>query len=107
MSNSELLDALDRKQISPSKIIGGGYKSSAIARKLAREYLLEQIAKESGAQVLKEYIVIVKLGEEAIHLEADSKDYAIERAKDIIAEQYSYDLSRSSTISYEVEGEGK
>jgi hypothetical protein len=46
MSNSELLDALDRKQISPSKIIGGGYKSSAIARKLAREYLLEQIAQE-------------------------------------------------------------
>ena len=46
MSNRELLDALDRKQISPSKIIGGGYKSSYIARKVAREYLLEQIAKE-------------------------------------------------------------
>lgn len=46
MSNRELLDALDRKQISPSKIIGGGYKSSYIARKVAREYLLEQIAQE-------------------------------------------------------------
>jgi len=56
---------------------------------------------------MKEYVVIVKLGEEAIHLEADSKDHAIDKAREIIAEQYSYDLSRSSTISYEVESEGK
>jgi hypothetical protein len=46
MTNRELLEALDNKLIRPSKIIGGGYKSSAIARKLAREYLLEEIAKE-------------------------------------------------------------
>jgi hypothetical protein len=46
MSNRELLQALDNKEISPFKIIGGGYKSSAIARKVAREWLLEQIAKE-------------------------------------------------------------
>lgn len=46
MSSRELLDALDNKEISPSKIIGGGYKSSAIARRVAREWLLEQIAKE-------------------------------------------------------------
>jgi hypothetical protein len=53
---------------------------------------------------MKEYVVIVKLGDEAIHLEASSSEHAIERAKDIIAEQYSYDLSRSSTVSYEIEG---
>jgi hypothetical protein len=46
MTNRELLEALDNKLIGPAKIIGGGYKSSAIARKLAREYLLEEIAKE-------------------------------------------------------------
>ena len=50
MSNVELLEALDNKKISPSKIIGGGYKSSAIARRLAREYLLEQIKKEEEAK---------------------------------------------------------
>lgn len=53
---------------------------------------------------MKEYVVIVKLGDEAIHLEASSSEHAIERAKDIIAEQYSYDLSRSSTVSYEIKG---
>ena len=46
MTNSDLLEALDNKLIGPAKIIGGGYKSSAIARRVAREYLLEQIAKE-------------------------------------------------------------
>lgn len=54
---------------------------------------------------MKEYVVIVKLGEEAIHLTADNRDHAIERAKEVIGEQYSYDLSRSSSISYEVESE--
>ena len=43
MTNQELLVALDNKLIGPAKIIGGGYKSSSIARQLAREYLLEQI----------------------------------------------------------------
>ena len=52
-----------------------------------------------------DYVVIVKLGEEAIHLEAESKEQAIEKAKEIIGEQYGYDLSRSSTLSYEIEGE--
>ena len=46
MTNRELLEALDNKLIGPAKIVGGGYKSSAIARRVAREYLLEQIAKE-------------------------------------------------------------
>ncbi len=46
MTNRELLEALDNKLIGPAKIIGGGYKSSYIARQLAREYLLEEIAKE-------------------------------------------------------------
>ena len=46
MTNRELLEALDNKLIGPAKIVGGGYKSSAIARRVAREYLLEEIAKE-------------------------------------------------------------
>ena len=46
MTNRELREALDNKLIGPAKIIGGGYKSSYIARQLAREYLLEAIAKE-------------------------------------------------------------
>jgi hypothetical protein len=46
MTNRELLEALDNKLIGPAKIVGGGYKSSTIARRVAREYLLEQIAKE-------------------------------------------------------------
>lgn len=54
---------------------------------------------------MSDYVVIVKLGEEAIHLEAESKEQAIEKAKEIIGEQYGYDLSRSSTLSYEIEGE--
>lgn len=54
---------------------------------------------------MKEYVVIVKLGEEAIHLTADNRDHAIERAKEVIGEQYGYDLSRSSSVFYEVESE--
>jgi hypothetical protein len=54
---------------------------------------------------MKDYIVIVKLGEEAIHLEASSEDDAIDKAREIIAEQYSWDLSRSNTVSYEIENE--
>ena len=54
---------------------------------------------------MKDYIVTVKLGEDAILLEADSKEQAIEKAKEIIGEQYDYDLSRSSSVSYEVESE--
>jgi hypothetical protein len=54
---------------------------------------------------MKEYVVIVKLGEESIYLSADSKEHAIERAKEIIGEQYGYDLSRCSSVSYEVESE--
>ena len=50
MTNRELLEALDNKLITPAKIIGGGYKSSAIARRVAREYLLEQIAKEEASK---------------------------------------------------------
>jgi hypothetical protein len=55
---------------------------------------------------MKEYQVIVKLGEEEIYLGADSEKHALDRAKDIIAEQYGYELSRSSTVSYQIE-EGK
>ena len=55
---------------------------------------------------MKDYIVIVKLGEEAIYLGAESESKALEKAKDLIAEQYGYDLSRSSTVSYEI-SEGK
>jgi len=58
-------------------------------------------------RVMKDYIVIVKLGEEAIHLEASNEDQAINKAREIIAEQYSWDLSRSNTVSYEIEGENK
>ena len=54
---------------------------------------------------MSDYVVIVKLGQEAIHLKAESKEQAIEKAKEIIGEQYGYDLSRSSTLSYEIEGE--
>jgi hypothetical protein len=54
---------------------------------------------------MSDYVVIVKLGEEAIHLEAESKEQAIEKAKEIIGEQYGYDLSKSDTVSYEIEGE--
>lgn len=50
MSSRELLEALDNKVITPAKIIGGGYKSSAIARQVAREWLLEEIAKEEEGQ---------------------------------------------------------
>lgn len=56
-------------------------------------------------KVMKEYTVIVKLGDEAIYLEANSEDDAIDKAREIIAEQYSWDLSRSNTVSYEIEGE--
>jgi hypothetical protein len=51
---------------------------------------------------MKDYIVIVKLGEEAIHLQAKSEDQAIDKAREIIAEQYSWELSRSNTVSYEI-----
>ena len=54
---------------------------------------------------MKEYVVTVKLGDEAIYLTADSKDHAIKRARDVIGEQYGYDLSRSNTVSYEIESE--
>ena len=54
---------------------------------------------------MKDYIVIVRLGEEAIHLKASNEDDAIDKAREIIAEQYSWDLSRSNTVSYEIEGE--
>jgi hypothetical protein len=54
---------------------------------------------------MKDYIVTVKLGEEAIYLGADSEKDALNRAKDIIAEQYGYELSRSSTVSYQVKGD--
>jgi hypothetical protein len=53
---------------------------------------------------MKEFTVIVKLGEEAIYLQADNEEQAIEKARDIIGEQYDYDLSRSSTVFYEIEG---
>lgn len=51
---------------------------------------------------MKDYTVVVKLGEEAIFLSANSKKHAIELAKDIIAEEYSWDLSRSVDYSVEV-----
>ena len=55
--------------------------------------------------IMKEYVVIVKLGEDAILLEADNKDQAIEKAKEIIGDQYGYKLAKSDTVSYEVESE--
>jgi hypothetical protein len=54
---------------------------------------------------MSDYVVIVKLGEEAIYLEADNKEQAIERAKETIGEQYGYELSKSDTVSYEIKGE--
>jgi hypothetical protein len=54
---------------------------------------------------MKDYIVTVKLGEDAILIEADSKEQAIEKAKEIIGDQYGYKLAKSDTVSYEVEGE--
>ena len=54
---------------------------------------------------MNDYVVIVKLGEDAILLEADSKEQAIEKAKEIIADQYGYKLSKSDTVSYEIQGE--
>jgi hypothetical protein len=56
---------------------------------------------------MKDYVIIVKLGEEVIYLEADSNKHAIDKAREIIAEQYGYDLSRSNTVSYEIEGEAE
>ena len=53
---------------------------------------------------MKDYTVIVKLGEEAIYLQAESEEQAIAKARDIIGEQYDYDLSRSNTVFYEIEG---
>lgn len=47
------------------------------------------------------YVVIVKLGEEAINLSASSAEEALERAKDIIGEEYGWDLSRS--VEYSIE----
>lgn len=53
--NKELLGKLERKEITPSKIIGGGYKSSAVARKLAFSYLRERILiSERAIEILKE-----------------------------------------------------
>lgn len=44
----------------------------------------------------KDFEVIVKLGEESILLGADTEEEAIERAKQIIAEQYGERLSQLS-----------
>ena len=70
-----------------------------------RERARERSPDNRKGKQVKEYVVIVKLGDEAISLTADNSEHAIERAKDIIAEQYSYDLSRSKTVSYEIESE--
>lgn len=51
---------------------------------------------------MQDYTIIVKLGEEAIFLSAKDEKHAIELAKDIIAEEYSWDLSRSVEYSVEV-----
>lgn len=48
---------------------------------------------------MKEYVVIADLGEEAINLKATSKDDAVEKAKDVIAENYGWDFSRSVVYS--------
>jgi hypothetical protein len=53
--NKELLNKLERKEISPAKIVGGGYRSSAIARKLAFKYLKEKVLiSERAIEILKE-----------------------------------------------------
>jgi hypothetical protein len=53
--NKELLNKLERKEISPAKIVGGGYKSSAIARKIAFKYLKEKVLiSERAIEILKE-----------------------------------------------------
>ena len=54
---------------------------------------------------MSDYVVIVKLGEDAILLEANSKEQAIEKAKEIIGDQYGYKLAKSDTVSYKIEGE--
>jgi len=51
----ETLRKLENKEITPSKIIGGGYKSSAIARKIAFQYLEERIlVNDRAIEILKE-----------------------------------------------------
>ena len=54
---------------------------------------------------MKEYVVVVKLGEDAVCLEAENEENAIKKAKDIIGEQYGYALADSNTVSYQIEGE--
>ena len=47
-----------------------------------------------------QYVVIVKLGEEAIGLEADNKEEALERARNVIDESYGEIVAEDS--EYEV-----
>jgi len=47
---------------------------------------------------MKDYVVNAKLGTEVIILSADSEQEAINKAKDIIAEEFGYDFSKSVTF---------
>lgn len=50
-----------------------------------------------------EYVVIVKLMSEVVSLGANSKEEAISKAREIIAEQYSESVAKDA--SYTIEGE--
>ena len=45
---------------------------------------------------MKNYVVIVKLGEEAISLSGDNEQEALDRARDIIEENYGKDVAEDS-----------
>ena len=49
---------------------------------------------------MKDYVVIVKLGEEAISLSSDNEQEALNRARDIIVENYGEDVA--SDCEYEI-----
>ena len=59
--------------------------------------------KEKGKDKMSEYVVVVKLMDEAISLGAGSKEEAISKAREIIAEQYSEGVAKDAT--YTIEGE--
>lgn len=59
------------------------------------------LVRKGRAMKENNYVVVVKLGEEAINLSAFSAEEALERAQNIISEEYGWDFSRS--VEYSVE----
>jgi hypothetical protein len=53
-ADKESLTKLENKEITPSKIVGGGYKSSAVAKKVATRYLQNRIlVNQRAIEILK------------------------------------------------------